>query len=207
LRKLAFLALVFSFFALATLASAQQADAMLGFGTIVGTSSSGNSCVVTFTSSCVGKETGGLYTTISGDVIFRKHIGFNIEGNWRTKQALDLANGGQLYRPILLDFNGDYQPRITKKVGIDLLGGVGFQSTRFYAYNNSSNCLVFGSCYSSNDHFLVHFGGGIRYYFFGNGFIRPEVHFYHILNNTDVFNNTNVIRVGASIGYTVGGPN
>jgi len=198
---------VFSFFALATLASAQQADAMLGFGTIVGTSSSGNSCVVTFTSSCVGKETGGLYTTISGDVIFHKRIGFNIEGNWRTKQALDLANGGQLYRPILLDFNGDYQPRITRKVGIDLLGGVGFQSTRFYAYNNSSNCLVFGSCYSSNDHFLVHFGGGIRYYFFGNGFIRPEVHFYHILNNTDVFNNTNVIRVGASIGYTVGGPN
>ena len=207
MRKLAFLALVFSFFALATLASAQQADAMLGFGTIVGTSSSGNSCVVTFTSSCVGKETGGLYTTISGDVIFHKRIGFNIEGNWRTKQALDLANGGQLYRPILLDFNGDYQPRITRKVGIDLLGGVGFQSTRFYAYNNSSNCLVFGSCYSSNDHFLVHFGGGIRYYFFGNGFIRPEVHFYHILNNTDVFNNTNVIRVGASIGYTVGGPN
>ena len=207
MRKLGFFALVFSFFTLANLASAQQADAMLGFGTVVATGSTGTSCVLTFTSNCVGKETGGLYTTISGDVIFHKHIGFNIEGNWRTKQALDLANGGQYYRPILFDFNGDYQPRITKKVGVDLLGGVGWQTTRFYAYNNSSNCLVFGSCYTSNNHFLVHFGGGIRYYFFGNGFIRPEVHFYHIMNNTDVFNNTNVIRVGASIGYTVGGPN
>lgn len=206
MRKIAFLALVFSFFTLANFASAQQADAMLGFGTVVATSSTASSCAV-FSSTCVGRETGGLYTTISGDVIFHKHIGFNIEGSWRTKQALDLANGGQFYRPILFDFNGDYQPRITKKVGADLLGGVGWQTTRFYAYNYSSNCLVFGSCYTSNNHFLVHFGGGIRYYFFGNGFIRPEVHFYHILNNTDVFNNTNVIRVGASIGYTIGGPN
>jgi hypothetical protein len=52
----------------------------------------------------------------------------------------------------------------------------------------------------------VHFGGGLRYYVYGNAFIRPEVHFYHILNNSDVFTNSNVIRVGASIGYTIGGP-
>ena len=207
MRKLAFFALVFSFFTLANFASAQQADAMLGFGTLVAPSSSSTTSCPVFSSTCVGRETGGLYTTISGDVIFHKHIGFNIEGNWRTKQGLQDANGGQLYRPILFDFNGDYQPRITKKIGADLLGGVGWQTTRFYAYNYSTNCLTFGSCYTSNDHFLVHIGGGIRYYFFGNGFIRPEVHFYHILNNTDVFNNTNVIRVGASIGYTIGGPN
>ena len=190
------------FFFLASFAQAQQADAMVGFGTIM--SSGSVSCVISFTSNCVGPEKGGLYTTLSGDVIFHKRIGFNIEGSWRTKQGLDSANGGQLYRPILFDFNGAYQPKIGKKFGADLLGGIGWQSTRFYQYTNTSNCLVFGSCYVSNNHFLVHVGGGLRYYVWGHAFIRPEAHLYHILNNSDVFTNNNVIRVGASIGYTIG---
>jgi hypothetical protein len=50
----------------------------------------------------------------------------------------------------------------------------------------------------------VDVGAGIRYYAYGHLFIRPEVHVYHILNNTDVFTNNNVVRVGASIGYTIG---
>jgi hypothetical protein len=42
-------------------------------------------------------------------------------------------------------------------------------------------------------------------------FIRPDVRFFHIVNNTDTsgptgfgFTSNNVIRVGASIGYTIG---
>jgi hypothetical protein len=207
LRKFALFAVIVTFSLLPSLASAQQGDAMIGFSTIMDpTSSSSSSCPI-FSTTCLGPEKGGLYATISGDVIFHKRLGFNIEANWRAKQGLDLANGGQLYRPILFDFNGDYQPRISKKLGADLLGGIGWQTTRFYGYNYSSNCLVFGSCYTSNDHFLLHFGGGIRYYAFGGLFIRPEVHYYHVLNNTDVFTNTNILRVGASIGYTIGGPN
>ena len=84
------------------------------------------------------------------------------------------------------------------------MGGIGWQTTRFYGYQATTNCLVFGSCYTSNNHFLVDVGGGIRYYVWGHVFVRPEVHYYHILNNTDVFSNTNVFRVGASIGYTIG---
>jgi hypothetical protein len=169
-------------------------------------SSTSSNCSISFNSTCVGPEKGGLYTTISGDVIFHRRVGFNFEASWRTKQALDLANGGQYYRPLIFDFNGVFQPRVTKKVGADLMGGIGWQSTRFYAYNYSTSCVYFGSCYTSNNHFLVHLGGGIRYYFFGPVFLRPEVHYYHILNNTDVFTNSNVIRAGASIGYTIGGP-
>jgi len=205
LRKFALLATVCSILLLASFATAQQADAMLGFGTIMATSSSSSSCPI-FSVTCVGPEKGGLYPTLSGDVIFHNRIGFNIEANWRAKQALDLTNGGQYYRPILFDFNGVYQPRLSKKVGADLMGGIGWQSTRFYAYNNSSNCVIFGSCYTSNNHFLVHVGGGLRYYVWGNLFIRPEAHLYHVVNNSDVFTNGNVVRVGASIGYTIGGP-
>jgi len=205
LRKLAFLASIFAFLSLAPFACAQQGDAMIGFGTLMSSGTS-SACSV-FTSTCVGPEKGGLYTSLSGDVIFHKRIGFNFEANWRAKQGLDSANGGQLYRPILFDFNGVYQPRINKKVGLDLMGGIGWQTTRFYGYQATTSCLEFGSCYTSNNHFLVDVGGGLRYYVWGNMFIRPEAHFYHILNNTDVFSNTNIVRVGASIGYTIGGPN
>ncbi len=206
MRKLAFLAAISALFVFPNLASAQQADAMFGFGTLLAAGSGNTTSCVTFSSSCVGPEKGGLFTTISGDVIFHKRIGFNFEANWRTKQGLDLANGGQLYRPIIFDFNGVYQPRLSKKVGADLMAGIGWQTTRFYEYTYTSNCLVFGSCYVSNNHFLVHFGGGVRYYVWNSLFIRPEAHFYHILNNSDVFTNGNVVRVGATIGYTIGGP-
>ncbi len=205
MRKTALLAVISGFLFLASFATAQQADAMLGFGTILAPSSTSSVCT-SFSSNCLGPEKGGLYTTLGFDVIFHKRVGFNFEANWRAKQGLDGANGGQLYRPILFDFNGVYQPRITKKVGADLMAGIGWQTTRFYEYTYTTNCLDFGSCYVSSNHFLVHFGGGIRYYAYGNLFIRPEVHFYHILNNSDVFTNNNVIRVGASIGYTIGGP-
>lgn len=205
MRKTALLAVISGFLFLASFATAQQADAMLGFGTIVAPSSTSSACT-SFSSNCLGPEKGGLYATLGFDVIFRKRVGFNFEANWRAKQGLDGANGGQLYRPILFDFNGVYQPRITKKVGADLMAGIGWQTTRFYEYTYTTNCLDFGSCYVSSNHFLVHFGGGIRYYAYGNLFIRPEVHFYHILNNSDVFTNNNVIRIGASIGYTIGGP-
>jgi hypothetical protein len=202
LRKITLLAVICGVFFLASLAQAQQADAMVGFGTIM--SSGTATCVVSFTSNCVGSEKGGLYTNLGFDVIFHKRLGFGFDAAWRTKQGLDLANGGQYFRPILFDFNGVYQPRISKKVGADIVGGIGWQTTRFYAYNNSSNCVFFGSCYTSNNHFLVDVGAGLRYYAYGHLFIRPEVHVYHILNNTDVFTNNNVVRVGASIGYTIG---
>jgi hypothetical protein len=35
-------------------------------------------------------------------------------------------------------------------------------------------------------------------------FLRPEVRYYHIVNNGDNFTSDNVFRVGASIGYTIG---
>lgn len=197
-------AVVCGFFFLASLAQAQQGDAMLGFGTALAAGSTTSSSCTSFSVTCVGPEKGGLYTNLGFDVILHKRLGFGFDAAWRTKQDLDLANGGQYYRPILFDFNGVYQPRINKKVGADLVGGIGWQTTRFYAYNNSSNCVFFGSCYTSNNHFLVDVGGGIRYYAYGHLFIRPEVHLYHILNNTDVFTNNNVVRVGASIGYTIG---
>ena len=196
MRKLAFFATVIAFFALPHLAAAQQGDAMLGFGTIM---SPGTGGCNDFT--C--PEKGGLYPNISADVIFHHRVGIGFDAVWRGGYGY-FGGTPQPYRPILYDFNAVYQPRITKKVGLDLMGGIGWQTTRFYGYNNSAQCVYGFGCYTSTNHFLVDVGGGLRYYVWGHVFVRPEAHYYNILNNTDVFNSSSVIRVGASIGYTIG---
>jgi hypothetical protein len=201
-RKLAFLVTIFAVFALSDLASAQQGDAAIGFGTLLapGASSCGyNGSEGTF--AC--PEKGGLYPTIGGDAIFHKRFGIGGDITWRGGQG-NYAGLGVPYRPILFDINGVYQPRLGKKAGLDLVGGIGWQTTRFYSFNNSTSCIYFSACYNSYNHFLVDVGAGIRYYVWGHVFLRPEVRYYHIVNNTDVFNSSDIVRVGASIGYTIG---
>jgi hypothetical protein len=193
LRKLAFLAPVLAFLFLTQFASAQQGDAMFGFGTLTSSSSSAGSFLA---------EKGGLYPSVSADVIFHKRVGFGFETTWRGGQG---DYFGQPYRPIIVDFNGIYQPHLSKKVGLDLFGGIGLQSTRFYGFQPTFSCEQLNACYTSSHHFLVDVGAGLRYYVWGHVFVRPEFHYYHINNNTADFTNNDVIRVGASIGYTIGG--
>jgi Outer membrane protein beta-barrel domain len=201
LRKFAFSATVIAFFVLANMASAQQGDAMFGFGTL--TSPGAAACGV---SSATCPEKGGLYTNIGVDVIFHRRLGFGFDTAWKTTQGAYGGPGGQPFRPILFDFNGVYQPKLSKKVGLDLMGGIGWQSTRFYGFQPTSSCQFFGQCYVSSNHFLVDLGAGVRYYVWGHVFVRPEVRYYHVMNNSDAFTSGNLLRLGASIGYTIGGP-
>ena len=201
MRKLAIFTAVLLPLLLASLASAQQADGMLGFGTI--TSPGSTPCGGQSAGNFACPEKGGLYPNISFDVIFHKRIGFGFDTAWRGGQG-NYGGLGIPYRPILFDFNGVFQPKISKKAGIDLFGGVGWQSTRFYGYQPTFSCQALGACYTSSNHFLVDVGGGVRYYVWGHVFIRPEAHYYRIFNNLSDFTSDNVIRIGASIGYTIG---
>jgi hypothetical protein len=203
LRKFAVVAVLFAVFAVVNSASAQQGDAMIGFGTVM--SPGAASCNFDSTSGFLTcPERGGLYMNLGGDVILHKRIGFGFDASWRASQGEYGGSGGQPYRPILFDFNGVYQPRLSKKVGLDLFGGIGWQSTRYYGYQPTSNCVYFGACYQSSNHFLVDMGAGIRYYVWGHVFVRPEARYYWINNNTSDFTSGNILRVGASIGYTIG---
>ncbi len=196
MRKFAFLATLVAVFAFAGLASAQQGDAMFGFGTLMSSGSCNSSNSSGF---LLCPEKGGLYNNIAADVVFHKRIGFAFETAWRTSQG---SYAGQPYRPILSDFNALYQPRFSKKVGADLMAGIGWQSTRYYLpyCTNGFTCNNF----VSSHHFLMDVGGGIRYYVWNHLFVRPEAHYYYINNNTADFTSNNVLRVGASIGYTIG---
>ncbi len=200
MRKLAFLAVVTTVLAFASLASAQQGDAYIGGGTLL---SSGSSCTTNSSGNLICPEKGGTYLNLGADVIFKNRIGAAFDVNWKASQG-DFGGLGVPYRPLLFTFNGVFQPRLSKKAGLDLFGGIGWQSTRFYGYQPTSSCVYFGACYTSSNHFLVDIGGGIRYYVWGHMFIRPEARVFHILNNSDNFTSGNVIRVGASIGYTIG---
>jgi opacity protein-like surface antigen len=197
LRKLALVAPVFAFLFFAQFASAQQGDVFFGGGTLLSSSA---------TSGSYPSENGGLYINLGGDLVFHNHFGANIETAWRATQGVYIT-GIENYRPILTDFNLLYQPHLGKKAGLDLMAGIGSGDTRFYAPGPScSGCAN----YVSTDHFMEHLGGGIRYYVWHHVFVRPEIHYYHIQNNSNInnngaFNTDNVFRVGASVGYTFGG--
>ncbi len=198
MRKLALLTAICAFLSAANIAFAQQGDAMFGGGTLL----SSGSC--SFSTGC--PEKAGFYPNVDLDVIFHKRIGFGFETAWKATQGYYGGSGGQPFRPILSDFDAVYQPRLGKKFGLDLMAGAGWESVRYYGYSETSNCVYFGACFSSSHHFLTQVGGGIRYYVWNHFFVRPEVHYYYINNNTNDFTSNNVLRVGASIGYTIGGP-
>ena len=200
MRKSALLAVVLAVFAFGSLASAQQGDAYIGAGTLL--SPGADPCPGTG-GNFACPEKGGTYLNLGGDVIFRHRIGAAFDVNWKASQG-DYGGLGIPYRPLLFDFNGVYQPRINKKAGLDLFGGIGWQSTRFYGYQPTTNCYYFGACYTSSNHFLVDVGAGLRYYVWGHMFVRPEFRYYHVTNNDDVFTSPHLIHVGASIGYTIG---
>jgi hypothetical protein len=179
-------------------ASAQQGDILAGGGILMFPSSTND--LVSFQQP---NEKGGTYLSLGGDVIAFKHrLGLNVETSWRYHQGS--YYGYENYRPIFTDVNALFQPKLTKKIGLDLFGGIGIASNRFD---------VLGSCnipgcvnYTSSNHFMEDLGAGVRYYVWHrlpHIFVRPEVHYYHIQNNVE-FNSNSVFRVGASVGYTIG---
>lgn len=174
----------------------QQISAAFGVGTVLApsaASASGN-----YSSQSLR---GGAYPAISGDFLFHKNFGVMGEVSWRASQ--NYYQGSYPFRPLFWDFNGMYAPKIGTKAQADLTAGIGAESIRFY--QGFTICNGF-SCtnYVSSNHFMGHFGAGLRYYFHGGLFIRPEAHLYLIRNNFE-FSSSHAVRVGASLGYTFGG--
>jgi opacity protein-like surface antigen len=204
LRKLALLAPVLAVLFSCHFASAQQGDVSFFGGTLLSSSASNSSLL-----NGELAEKGGTYLGVAGDVVgFKRHIGIMVETSWRASQASYF--GYETYRPILTDFNFLYQPKLGKKAGLDLFGGIGVATTRFYVPFATSCSGFTGQCinYTSNHHFMEDLGVGVRYYVWKHLFVRPEFHYNHIDGNDSIsnggFSSDNVFRVGASIGYTIG---
>lgn len=197
MRRFVSLGAVCAFLLVAALAHAQHDDLAVG-GSILwspkNTTASGGFLPPA--------EKGGTYPSISFQHFWDKHLGFLAEGSFRYKEGI--YNSYQPYRPILYDLNAVYTNRLAPKTHGDFMAGVGGQTVLFY--NSDSSCgLPGGGCrsYVDANHFLLHFGVGVRYYFWRNFFVRPEAHYYIIPDNYE-FHSDNVFRVGASVGYTFG---
>jgi hypothetical protein len=195
LKKTILVATALLFMFLAAAAFGQQFDAAFGVSTIK--SSSGTTVNGLFFPS----DSGGAYPGFSADLLLHHHFGVEGELSWRASQAL--YGGYQPYRPVFYAFNAIYAPKLTKNIGAELLAGVGGEDVRFYGY---VNCNSFFGCttYSSSNHFMGSFGGGIRAYIWHDLFIRPEARIYLINNNAE-FSSGTVGRFGVSLGYSFGG--
>jgi hypothetical protein len=188
------------------MAVAQSGDVAFGVGTLSApsaSSASGNYYPQSLN--------GGAFPVFSGDVIFFKHQ-FGVSGNvaWRASQGnytVFQPFGGALqpialqpYRPIFYDFNGIWAPNRLKRAVPQLEAGIGAESLRFY--QGFFSCGFTGCTnYTSSNHFLGHFGGGLKLYVKGGFFVRPEAHLYLVHNNVEV-SSGRATRYGISIGYT-----
>jgi hypothetical protein len=171
----------------------QQFDAAFGVGTVTAPSASnasGNHAPVS--------QTGGAYPAFGADLLLKGRFGVSGELAWRASR--NLYAGFQPYRPLLYDFNGIYVPKLGKHAAAELMAGIGWESLRFYQPFLTCSFVTCTDFVSSN-HFMGHFGGGLRYYFHGNFFVRPEAHLYLIRNNTE-FSSPMATRFGVSLGYT-----
>lgn len=142
--------------------------------------------------------TGGTYPGFSGDVLFFHNLGIGAEVYWRASQT-DYAGQGFNYRPLFYDINAVYAPKLANRTYLELVGGIGALSTRFYT---GQVCGIYNcSNYQSTNHFDGDFGAGLKLYPMKNFFIRPEGRFYFINNNAE-FSSNHATRYGVSIGYT-----
>jgi len=183
------------FLGIANVASAQQFDIAFGYGTVTGTPASDASA-----GHAPQSISGGGYPSFSGDFLFfKKYFGVGGQVAWRANQNVDIFFTP--YRPILYDFNAVWAPPIGKHVQAELQAGIGGESLRFYTPFFTCN---FTGCtnFQSSNHFLGHFGGGVRLYVTRSIFIRPEAHLY-LVNNNFEFAGARVTRYSVSIGYSL----
>jgi hypothetical protein len=146
--------------------------------------------------------TGGTYPGFSGDVLLWHNFGIGGEIFWKASQSVFNSSlfGPIPYRPLFLDVNGMYVPKIASHTYLELSAGIGAMDTRQYC-NGCGN--GYNTNYSSDKHFMGDFGAGLKIYPIGGFFIRPEAKLYLVANN-QLFSSSYSTRFGASIGYTFG---
>lgn len=179
---------------LSNVAQAQKIDLAFGISTIDAPGASQGNGV----DHAPVSLTGGTYPGFSGDVLFWHNLGIGAEVYWKASQA-DYAGQGFNYRPLFYDINAVYSPKLASHAYLELVGGIGALSTRFYT---GTVCGIYNcSNYQSSNHFDADFGAGLKLYPGRGFFIRPEARVYLINNNLD-FSSNHATRYGLSIGYT-----
>ncbi len=173
----------------------QQIDVAFGINTL--TAPSANEADSSHTPQSL---TGGAYPSFSADVILFKDIGFQGEFAWKATRGDWL--GVQPNRPMFYDFNAIYAPKLADRTYLEFLAGLGSEATRYYQPFQSCDYYTCKN-YVTINHFMGHFGVGLKLYPGRNFFVRPEAHLY-LVNDNQEFSSARAVRYGISIGYTFG---
>jgi hypothetical protein len=208
-------------------ASAQSSvDFMIGFGTAHDSANSNGldnadlsqcspigSVSITSGGTCSATPSlGGFFLGIGGDVMLSKHFGIGAEVNVQPakSQFIALPGYGPLdYRQTFYDVNGVYAPVNTKRVTLQLQGGIGAAKTGLSV--NSSTC-VGSACVNqtqpvvSSNHFQIHAGVGLSIFVTDHVFIRPafDIHYVPSLTNQPGFGSNLVSEGTIWVGYNFG---
>jgi hypothetical protein len=147
-----------------------------------------------------------------------KHFGIGGEANIQPSKPTyallqpGIASQGQpaitlQSRITFYDFNGIYQPVNTKKVALQLVGGIGGANLKFYENATGANALVGSynqSQYAgSSNHFQVHGGVGVQFYVTDHVFIRPQFDVRYV-RNLSQFGRNLVTSEMVWLGYSFG---
>jgi hypothetical protein len=159
---------------------------------------------------------GGFFLGFGGNLMLWKHIGVGVDvnlqpakQNYLTFQQQSAGTYGDVLqsRVTFYDFDAIYAPYSTKKVAVQLKGGIGGANVKFYE-NLSSSSTVLGNTNQSqyagsSNHFGVNAGVGVQIYLTDHIFVRPEGGI-HWVNNFSQFG-SNLVPYGMVwLGYSIG---
>ncbi len=147
----------------------------------------------------------GLFLGLGGNLLFSRHFGAGAELN---VQPVRSDYGLLQYRQMFYDFNGIYAPVNSRRVQLQLLGGIGGARTAFSFTQNA--CIGTALCSTSSqpvgnsNHFQVHAGVGLQTYLTANVFVRPQFDLHYVPNFTQQFGSNLVPEATIWVGYSFG---
>ena len=203
-------------------ASAQSSvDFMVGFGTAHDSANGGgieSADSINAYSACApgpasdgyclnNPDLSGFFLGFGGDVMLWKKFGIGAAANVMPERK---DYGPLLYRQAFYDVNGIFRPVSTKRVVLQLEGGIGGAHTGF-GINESGGCVGTAVCtpnqtepVGSSNHFDIHAGVGVSLFVTEHIFIRPQFDIHYAPGLTDQFN-SNVVTAGMVwVGYSFG---
>jgi hypothetical protein len=202
-------------------ASAQSSvDFMLGFGTAHDAANGGgidNANSINAYGPCTPNSgdtycqanpaLNGFFLGFGGDVMLWKRFGIGASADVMPVRS---DYGPLLYRQAFYDVNGIFRPVSTKRVALDLEGGIGGAHTGF-GVNEAGSCVGTAVCTSaqtepvgSSNHFDVHVGVGVQLFVTEHIFIKPEFDLHYAPGLTNQFN-SNLVPAGMVwVGYSFG---
>ncbi len=147
----------------------------------------------------------GFFLGFGGDLMLYKHFGVGFQASLQPSRE---TYGPLSSRQTFYDVNGIYAPLTTKRVSLQLEGGIGGARTSF-AYTQSG-CVGTAVCSTSTEpvgsanHFDVNVGVGVQIFLTDHIFVRPAFDFHYVPGLTNQFGSDAAPEAMVWVGYSFG---